>query len=116
MADDGFVRGRPEPVPVWFLWEGGESSLLYSRPDTPKLRNIKQNPHVTLHLDGNGRGGDIVVCHGSAGVSGDPPADEIAEYVEKYAAFIERNGWTPASFAADYSVPVRIAITRVRGH
>ena len=31
-------------------------------------------------------------------------------------AFIERNAWTPASFAADYSVPVRITITRVRGH
>ncbi len=108
--------GAPQPVPVWFLWEGGESALLYSRPDTPKLRNINRNPHVTLHLDGNGRGGDIVVCHGSAAVSGDPPADEIAGYVEKYAAFIERNGWTPASFAVDYSVPVRIAITRVRGH
>jgi hypothetical protein len=36
--------------------------------------------------------------------------------VEKYAPLIERNRWTPASFAADYSVPVRIAITRVRGH
>ena len=108
--------GAPMPVPVWFLWDGAESVLLYSRPDTPKLRNIEHNARVTLHLDGNGRGGDIVVCQGRAGVSDDPPAHEVPEYVEKYAAFIERNGWTPASFAADYSVPVRITIARLRGH
>lgn len=108
--------GAPAPVPVWFLWDGAESVLIYSRPDTPKLRNIEHNHRVTLNLDGNGRGGDIVVCQGRAGMSDDPSAHEVPEYVEKYAAFIERNGWTPASFAADYSVPVRITITRLRGH
>ncbi len=103
-------------MPVWFLWDGAESILLYSKPDTPKLRNIAENPRVTLNLDGNGQGGDIVVCVGRAAVSDDPRADEIPAYVEKYAPLIDRNRWTPASFATDYSVPVRIAITRVRGH
>jgi len=109
-------KGTPQPVPVWFLWDGDASILLYSRPDTPKLRNIAANPRVSLNLDGNGRGGDIVVCLGQARVSGDPPADEIPEYVEKYAPLIERNRWTPSSFAADYSVPLRIAVTKIRGH
>lgn len=109
-------KGTPQPVPVWFLWDGDASILLYSRPDTPKLRNIAANPWVSLNLDGNGRGGDIVVCLGQARVSGDPPADEIPEYVEKYAPLIERNRWTPSSFAADYSVPLRIAVTKIRGH
>jgi PPOX class probable F420-dependent enzyme len=109
-------RGTPQPVPVWFLWDGAESILIYSRPVKPKLRNIAENPRVSLNLDGNGRGGDIVVCLGRAAVSDDPPADEVPEYVEKYAGLIERNRWTPASFAADYSVPVRIAISRIRGH
>ena len=109
-------RGTPQPIPVWFLWDGGTSVLLYSRPDKPKLRNIAENPNVSLHLDGNGRGGDIVVCLGEARVSDDPPADEIPDYVEKYAALIERNRWSPASFAADYSVPLRITISRIRGH
>ena len=59
-------RGTPQPVPVWFLWDGGTSILVYSRPDTPKLRSIEGNPRVSLHLDGNGRGGDIVVCLGQA--------------------------------------------------
>jgi PPOX class probable F420-dependent enzyme len=108
--------GTPQPVPVWFLWDGGDSVLLYSRPDTPKLRAIAANPRVSINLDGNGQGGDIVVALGEAAVSEDPPAHEVPEYVEKYAPPIERNGWTPESFAADYSVPVRIRLRRVRGH
>lgn len=109
-------KGTPQPVPVWFLWDSSTSVLLYSQPDTPKLRNIGENPRVSLHLDGNGRGGDIVICMGVARISDDPSADQVAEYVEKYAELIERNRWTPASFAADYSVPVRITISRIRGH
>lgn len=108
--------GTPQPVPVWFLWDGDASILLYSRPDTPKLRNIARSHRVSLNLDGNGRGGDIVVCLGDARVSDDPPADAVPEYVAKYAPLIERNSWTPASFAADYSVPLRITVTRIRGH
>jgi PPOX class probable F420-dependent enzyme len=108
--------GAPQPIPVWFLWDGGDSVLLYSRPDTPKLRAIAANPRVSLNLDGNGQGGDIVVALGEAAVSEDPPAHEVPEYVDKYAPLIERNNWTPESFAADYSVPVRIRVRRVRGH
>jgi len=109
-------RGTPQPIPVWFLWDGGTSILVYSRPNTAKLRSIEGSPRVSLHLDGNGHGGDIVVCVGEARVPDDPPADEIPDYVEKYALLIERNRWTPESFAADYSVPLRITISRIRGH
>jgi PPOX class probable F420-dependent enzyme len=107
-------KGTPQPVPVWFLWEGS-SILLYSRPGKPKLRNIAKNPRVALHLDSNGLGGDIVVVTGTARMSDDPPASEVPEYVAKYRARIEGNGWTPESFAADYSVPVRIDVERLRG-
>lgn len=111
------AAGQPQPVLVWFLWDGASSVLLYSRPDTPKLRNIADNPRVSLHLDGDGLGGNAVVCLGRARVSDDPPADQVPGYVEKYRALIvDRNRWTPASFAADYSVPVRITVSRVRGH
>ncbi len=108
--------GTPQPIPVWFLWDGEGSILIYSRPDTPKLRAIARNRRVSVNLDGNGTGGDIVVALGEAAVSDDPPAHEIPEYVEKYAPLIARNGWTPESFAADYSVPVRVRDARVRGH
>lgn len=107
--------GTPQPVPVWFLWDRDASFLLYSRPATAKLRNIEARPRVALHLDGNGEGGDIVVVLGDASVTDDPPASDVPAYVEKYAAFIARNSWTPESFAADYSVPLRIEATRLRG-
>lgn len=108
--------GAPQPVPVWFLWDGADSLLIYSRPGKPKLRNIAANPRVSFHLDGNGQGGDIVVLSGTAAMSDDPPADRIEEYVAKYRPLIERNSWTPESFAADYSVPVRVTLTRLSGH
>jgi PPOX class probable F420-dependent enzyme len=107
--------GTPQPVPVWFLWDGADSFLIYSKPGTAKLRNIEERPRVSLHLDGNGQGGDIVVVLGHAAVTHDPPAHALPDYVAKYGAFIERNSWTPESFAADYSVPLRITATRLRG-
>src|SRR2546421_11893748 len=110
------AAGTPQPVPIWFLWDGEDSILLYSRPDTPKLRAIDRNPRVSVHLDGNGQGGDIVVATGEASVSDDPPAHDLPAYVDKYAALIERNRWTPESFAADYSVPIRVRVGRSRGH
>ncbi|HET6171481.1 MAG TPA: TIGR03667 family PPOX class F420-dependent oxidoreductase [Gaiellales bacterium] len=105
----------PQPVPVWFLWDRPASFLLYSKPGTAKLRNVAERPRVALHLDGNGEGGDVVVVLGAAALSDDPPAHQVPAYVEKYAGFIARNSWTPESFAADYSVPVRIEASRLRG-
>ena len=110
------AKGTPQPVPVWFLWGGEDSILIYSRPDTPKLRAIERNPRVSLNLDGNGTGGDIVVALGEAAVSDDPPADRIPAYVEKYRPRLDWNRWSPEQFAADYSVPIRIRVTRIRGH
>jgi len=109
--------GLPQPSPIWFLRDRDDSLLLYSQPRTPKLRNIARSPLVAVHFDGDGRGGDIVVLSGEARVAEDEPgAHEVPAYVEKYAELIAGNGWTPESFAADYSVPVRIHIASVRGH
>lgn len=108
--------GTPQPVPVWFLWDGGSSFLIYSKPNTAKVRNIAERTRVSLHLDGNGEGGDIVVVLGDAAVTDDPPASAIPAYVEKYGAFIARNDWTPESFSADYSLPLRVEATQLRGH
>ena len=107
--------GTPQPVPVWFLWDRPDSFLVYSKPGTAKLRNIAERPRVALHLDGDGTGGDIVVVLGEAALADDPPAHEVPAYVEKYAELIAGHTWTPESFAAEYSVAVRIAATRLRG-
>jgi PPOX class probable F420-dependent enzyme len=109
--------GQPQPVPVWFLWDEADSILLYSKPNTPKLRAIERNPRVSLNLDGNGKGGDIVVVLGEAAVAPDePPAHEVPVYVEKYRPRLEYNRWSPEAFSADYSVALRVRITRIRGH
>jgi len=107
--------GQPQPSRVWFLWDG-ETVLLYSRPDTPKLRNIAANPRVALHLDGDDVGGNLVIVHGTAALVDGPSADTVPAYVDKYAARMARNGWSPADFAALYSVPLRIDPARLLGH
>jgi PPOX class probable F420-dependent enzyme len=108
--------GTPEPSPVWALWEG-ETVLIYSQPDTPKLRNIPARPRVALHLDGDGKGGDIVVVTGAARIDREaPPADKVPAYVAKYREGMKRIGMTPESFAHAYSVAVRVTPTRLRGH
>lgn len=106
----------PQPSPVWFLWDG-TGFLIYSQPDTPKLRNLVARPRVSLHFDGDGRGGDIVVFSGDARLAPDaPPADALPAYIAKYHAGFLRNNMTPQSFARDYSVAVRVVPTAVRGH
>ena len=106
----------PQPSPVWALWDG-EMFLIYSRPDTPKLRNIASRPRVALHLDGDGRGGDIVIVTGDARIVSDAPAaDRDPVYVAKYREGMRRIGMSPESFARAYSVAVRITPARLRGH
>jgi PPOX class probable F420-dependent enzyme len=109
--------GGPVPSPVWFVWEEPDTVVMFSRAGTPRTRNLEANPRVSLNFDGNGRGGDIVVLSGTAAVDESAgPASAVAAYVEKYAADIERIGQTPESFSEAYPVPVRITLTRLRGH
>jgi PPOX class probable F420-dependent enzyme len=108
--------GSPLPRPVWFLWDGAESILVYSQSGA-RTRNIEANPRVTLNFDGDGGGGDIIVLSGRAAIDPDaPPADRAREYRSKYDGQIARIGMTPESFARRYSVPLRIDLTRVSGH
>jgi PPOX class probable F420-dependent enzyme len=107
--------GQPASSPVWFVWnEADESFLIFSRPDTPKLRNIKTNPLVSLHLEGNSKGGDIVTLEGRAELLEGPPYDALPEAVDKYAANLRGMDYTAETFSADYSQTLRITPTRVR--
>lgn len=109
-------NGAPQPRPIWFLWDG-ETFLIYSRPGTAKLRHIAERPQVALNLDGDGLGGDIVVFTGQAEIDpAAPPADQVPTYVAKYQPGFARIGMTPAEFAASYSVALRVAPLKLRGH
>ena len=106
--------GRPQASPVWFLWDGKEF-LVYSKDGTARTRNIEANPSVSLNLDGDGQGGSIVTIEGTARIDrGAPPPPEVPSYAGKYRAKIDAYGWTLASLAADYPVPIRITHNRVR--
>jgi PPOX class probable F420-dependent enzyme len=108
--------GTPQPSPIWFLWDG-ETVLIYSQPNTPKLRHIAANPRVSLNLYGNGRGGDIIILTGEAQVDEAAPSSAaLPAYQDKYAAGIRQLGMTAESFAQAYSVPIRFRPAKLRGH
>jgi PPOX class probable F420-dependent enzyme len=105
--------GRPVSVPVWFLLSDDETFLVYSKPNTPKLRNLQQNPNVALGLDVTDLGRDIIRLDGTAAyVEMVPPADQNRQYVAKYIERIGAIFGTAAKFAELYSVPVVITPTR----
>jgi PPOX class probable F420-dependent enzyme len=108
------ANGQPQTSPVWFLRRGNKL-LMYTLPDTARVDNIATNPKVALNLDGNGQGGAIVTIEGTARIDHTvAPASEMPEYVTKYRAFMDRNGWTPEVFAARYSTPLVVTMSRGR--
>jgi PPOX class probable F420-dependent enzyme len=106
--------GQPQSSAVWFLWDG-DSFLLYSQPQAQKLRNIAANPRVSLHLNDDGSGGDIVTLEGEAAVEPDaPPSDRVQDYVAKYRGLLDEMGWSPGRLARDYSTAIRVRPSRAR--
>jgi PPOX class probable F420-dependent enzyme len=107
--------GTPQPSPVWFLWDGDREVVVHSR-ESQRVTNVAGNPRVALNFRGDRLGGDIVVLTGDARIDPSaPPAHEVPGYLAKYAEHIANLGTTPEQFAADYHVPVRITLTRLRG-
>ena len=106
--------GQAQSSPVWFLWDG-DTFLVYSQPDAQKVRNVAANPRVSLHLNDDGEGGDIVTLEGRAAVEPDTPrADRVDGYLAKYRAAIDALGYEPGPFARTYSTAIRVRPTRVR--
>jgi PPOX class probable F420-dependent enzyme len=108
--------GGPQPSPIWFYWDG-DTILIYSQPNTPKLRHIAANPRVSFNFDGDGHGGNIIVITSEASIDQSaPPAHQHREYAAKYARGFRALNMTPEAFAASYSVPIRLQPARLRGH
>lgn len=105
--------GSPVPTPVWFYWNG-ESFLIYTPPGAHKLRHIARNPAVALNFNTDESGSSVVVFSGAVTVDDAPPAAEVEAYFAKYAAGIQRIGFTRETMAAEYSVALRVHPTRVR--
>ncbi len=104
---------RPQAVPVWFLWDG-KSFLIYAVPGV-KVRHVKANPYVELHLNSDEVGGDLVRVSGYATVpKSQSPAHRVPTYIRKYRDQIEGLGMTVESFSEQYQYPIRVR--RVRFH
>lgn len=106
--------GQPQTFPIWFLWEDGEA-LIFSDKRARRNVNIATNPRVTLHLNDNGKGGDIVILEGEARVDEATPQlpDHVA-YRSKYEQWIIDFIGSAEEMATIYNVPIRIRPTRGR--
>jgi PPOX class probable F420-dependent enzyme len=105
----------PHPRPVWFLWNG-ESFTIYSQTDTWKVRHLSRHPRVSLHLNSDEAGDDVVVLLGQAAIlESGLAADQNEGYLEKYRQRIAGLGMSPEDFARDYCVVIRVTPSRLRG-
>ena len=105
--------GEPGVVPVWFLWEK-DSFVIYSQPGL-KVRNVRANPKVQLHLNTDEVGDVVIRVSGTAKiVRTEPPANKVPAFVHKYRDQIKGFGWTPAVFAEKY--PYAIRVRQLRFH
>ena len=106
--------GRPQPRPVWFHWDG-TNLLICSQPRTGKVRQIAARPHVALHFNADEQGNDVVVLSGEARLVKRVPPDRLKAYLRKYRSAIAGLEMTPESFMGDYSVPILVSPTALRG-
>jgi len=109
--------GTPQPNPVWYLWDGEATMLVYNMTSANRLAHVASRPKVSLSFDSNGQGGDIVVITGRAELAPQSPAPhEHADYLAKYADPMTQVSGSPAAFGAAYPVALTVRIERVRGH
>jgi len=98
---------RPQAVPVWFIWDGS-SILIYSQAGV-KVRHVRENPHVELHLSTDEAGEDVVRVSGEATIpKSHPPASKSAAYLRKYRSQILGLGMSMDDYADKYRYPIRV--------
>jgi PPOX class probable F420-dependent enzyme len=108
-------NNAPQPRPVWFHWDA-QTVLIFSEKKKAKLRHIASNPKVSLNLNTDENGGDVVVLIGDARVLDETPdQNRVKTYLRKYRQGIEDLGMTVTEFSESYSVPILITLRAMRG-
>lgn len=106
--------GMPQPTPVWFTWDG-DTFLIYSKPTAQKVKNIHQNPHVSLNFGFDDEGEKFVVVMGDAKFDpGAPLAHQVPAYAAKYKQGFVDIGMTAETMAQAYSTAIRVTPIKVR--
>ena len=105
-------NGKPHLVPVWFYWDG-TTILIFSQPNTEKVRDVRHNSNVMLALDTAKEGDDVVLVEGEA-VLLDPASVNVTQvgYAQKYESWILRMGMNAEAMAKEYSQPIRVIPTK----
>lgn len=105
--------GTPQPNPVWFIWDNG-SFVVYTRPNSAKVKNMLRNKRVSINLEGAELlGGDVVIFTGEAEITFSP-AQPRREYQYKYAEAIQSFGFEAPGYFDAYSAEIRITPDKVR--
>jgi PPOX class probable F420-dependent enzyme len=106
--------GRVMSSVISFLWDGA-TILFYSKPNTPKLRNMAEHPQVSFTLNTDTYGDHILVIEGEAAIDhAAEPSDVHEAYASKYHAPLEHWEMDEAQTAREFSVAIRITPTRIR--
>ncbi len=99
---------------MWFYWVG-KVIILYSQSGSYRIRNIQNNPIVSLNLEGaDVLGNNAVVIQGEAQLRHNY-ARPHPGYEKKYTKYLPEINLTLEMFVADYSVEITIQPTRLRG-
>jgi PPOX class probable F420-dependent enzyme len=108
-------EGTPQPRPVWYDWDG-KTCLIFSEPNTGKLRHIERNPKVALNLSSDREGAEVIVLVGRArSLKKAPDSARVRRYLRRYRDLIKGLGMTAEQFQQRYSVPVLVTPNRLRG-
>jgi PPOX class probable F420-dependent enzyme len=104
--------GQPQSTPVWFVFRD-DAVHLQSELHAAKVANVRANPKVSFHLNGNV--GDIVTIEGDAEVLDESAPGVIDGYGAKYETDIrEYLRSTLEKTIEEYPTPIRITARRVR--
>jgi PPOX class probable F420-dependent enzyme len=105
--------GQPQSAPVWFVREGGEIRIWSM--DGRRITNLSQNSKVSLHLNDDGLGDNIVIIEGEATIERSAgPGSAHPEFVQRYQSVLDSYQRTWDWFDLGYPVPIRVTPTRVR--
>lgn len=106
-------RGRPQPNPVWFLWNGAEKLLIYNKENARRLSHVANNPNVAINF--NVQTGDVLMVTGTARQVEAGPAHGNQEYVKKYGPSMVRIAGTVEQMGLNYPAALEVTISDIRG-
>lgn len=109
--------GVPQPNPVWFGWDAEKESVFtFVQPHSARIRNLRENPNVSLHFASDPTASSVTVFTGEVEfLEGPVSFTDIPGYSAKYDEQWEHVDMTVEQAAQEFSVPLRIQLKSLRG-